>query len=793
MQGSLQRPSLSGQIAAENLQVQRSQWKSAKAVLHVDPSQVTIAHASLVNAQQGTLSLSGQVQLQNWSYQPANAIHANISAQGLSLTDLQNLAHVSYPLSGNLSAQISLQGSELHPAGHGSLAIVNASAYQQPIQNFAIQFHTANDSIESILSVTLPAGTASGTLDFTPKTKAYKLDLRTPGLILQKLQAIAAKKLPIEGTLTASATGAGTIENPQLDVVLQLPSLQVRDTSLTSLQAEMKVENQHAYLSLSSSVTQVYVRASATVDLVGDFYAQASIDTSKISLDPLLTVYAPGMPPGFHGETELHASLRGPLKNSSQIEAHLTIPTLTGTYQSLQFDNVGPIRADYANSVIVLAPGEIRGTDTSIHFQGRVPLTEAEGIALQAQGDMNLALLNIFNSNMTSRGALDFDIRGSGNIHHPSMQGTVQVRNAALSISSAPIAISKVNGSLTLNENKIQISSFTGEMGGGKVSLGGSVAFSPSLQFNLAVQGTSMRMLYPAGVRSVLDGNLTFTGNLQAATLRGRVLIDSLNFTPDFDLSTFASQFNTPSIPPLNQTFSDNIQLAVALLSPQNLSARSSQISLSGMTNLQVIGTVANPVIIGRVDLASGELFFMSNRYVLQRGILSFNDPNQTSPVLNVQVTTTIEQYNLTLTFTGPLDRLATSYVSNPALPTADVISLIYRGQTSEEAAAAGTSTDSLLAGPAASQFSSGLQKLTGISSLQIDPLLGGNGTNPTARIAVQQRVTNNFLFTFSTDVSQPESEIILGQYQLSPRWSISVERDQLGGIAVDGHLHTKF
>jgi translocation and assembly module TamB len=270
-------------------------------------------------------------------------------------------------------------------------------------------------------------------------------------------------------------------------------------------------------------------------------------------------------------------------------------------------------------------------------------------------------------------------------------------------------------------------------------------------------------------------------------------LIDSLNFTPDFDLSTFASQFNTPSIPPLNQTFSDNIQLAVALLSPQNLSARSSQISLSGMTNLQVIGTVANPVIIGRVDLASGELFFMSNRYVLQRGILSFNDPNQTSPVLNVQVTTTIEQYNLTLTFTGPLDRLATSYVSNPALPTADVISLIYRGQTSEEAAAAGTSTDSLLAGPAASQFSSGLQKLTGISSLQIDPLLGGNGTNPTARIAVQQRVTNNFLFTFSTDVSQPESEIILGQYQLSPRWSISVERDQLGGIAVDGHLHTKF
>jgi translocation and assembly module TamB len=145
------------------------------------------------------------------------------------------------------------------------------------------------------------------------------------------------------------------------------------------------------------------------------------------------------------------------------------------------------------------------------------------------------------------------------------------------------------------------------------------------------------------------------------------------------------------------------------------------------------------------------------------------------------------------LTLVGPLDRLNTSYVSNPALPTADIISLIYRGQTVEEAAATGTSTDSILASGVASQFSSGLRNLTGISSLQIDPLLGGNGTNPSARIAVQQRVTKDFLFTFSTDITQPESDMVLGQYQLTPRWSVNVERDQLGGISVMGQFRTKF
>jgi hypothetical protein len=91
------------------------------------------------------------------------------------------------------------------------------------------------------------------------------------------------------------------------------------------------------------------------------------------------------------------------------------------------------------------------------------------------------------------------------------------------------------------------------------------------------------------------------------------------------------------------------------------------------------------------------------------------------------------------------------------------------------------------------SGVSSGVQKLAGISNLQIDPLIGGNNQNPSARVALQQRVTKNFLFTFSTDVSQPGNEMVEGDYQLNKRWSVSVTRDQLGGVAVDGRYHTKF
>jgi translocation and assembly module TamB len=127
-----------------------------------------------------------------------------------------------------------------------------------------------------------------------------------------------------------------------------------------------------------------------------------------------------------------------------------------------------------------------------------------------------------------------------------------------------------------------------------------------------------------------------------------------------------------------------------------------------------------------------------------------------------------INQYNLSLTFLGPLDKMQTSYVSDPPLPTADIINLIARGQTSQQGAATPSNlgASSLLAQAAASQVSSGVQKLAGLSSLSIDPTLGGNNSNPGARVAMQKRITSGFLFTLTST----QREIIQGEYQFNKR-----------------------
>jgi translocation and assembly module TamB len=792
VQGSIKQPTIAAHLNAQDLQVEGSEWKSASLQIRANSSEVAIQSGSLINAHRGQATFNAAVKLQNWSYRPGNRIEAHLDAQQLQIADLQRLANQRYPVSGDLSAKISLAGSQLDPRGSGSAQITNARAYGEPIQSVAAKFSAASGSINSTLNLSVAAGEVNADLSYMPKTGAYKVRLEAPSVVLQKLQTVHAKNVPVSGTVTASVTGEGTLDDPRLEALVQLPQVQVRENSISGVRAEIHVAQHSADFNLDSKVSQASVHAHGRLALSGDYETEAVIDTNTVPLDALMTAYAPNVPPDFHGQTELHATLKGPLKDKSKLEAHLSIPVLEASYQTLKIGIANPIHADYSNSVVTLQPAEFTGTGTSLHVRGKIPIGGTDTPTLAANGSVDMRILKIVSPDVQSSGTLALDVRASGSAASPMIRGQLQIKDVAMTTADALLGVENLNGTVDITNDHVQLTKVTGRVGGGDVSMGGSMAYKPSLQFNLVLQGKSIRLRYPDGLRSLLDANLAFTGTKDASTLNGRVLIDSLSFTPDFDLAKFGDQFSTSST--LSQPgFADTIKLAIGVQSQENLNATSSQISIAGRANLQVGGTAANPVITGRTTLSSGELFYRNVRYQLQKGIITFDNPNETHPVMNVSVTTTVEQYNLTLTMRGPLDKLTTSYVSDPPLATADIINLVARGKTTQESAAASESTDSMIASQAASQLSSSVQKLAGISSLQIDPTIGGNNQNPSARIAIQQRVTKNFLFTFSTDVSQPGSEMVRGEYQVNKRWSVSMARDQTGGVSVDGHYHTRF
>jgi translocation and assembly module TamB len=375
-------------------------------------------------------------------------------------------------------------------------------------------------------------------------------------------------------------------------------------------------------------------------------------------------------------------------------------------------------------------------------------------------------------------------------------QGQIRIVNTSLSADALPVALSGVNAEVAVSGNRIDLSELKGTVGGGTISSHGSFIYGPQPNFDLELEAKAVR-IHQTGIRSTIDGKVQLSGSPQKSLLSGKVLVDRLSFQEGFDLSTFLGQFSGEPIVSTQSTFQNHMQLNVTVQSTQDLNLASSQLSIEGSADLHVTGTAGNPVILGRVVLTGGEVFFSNKRFEIQSGTIAFANPVRTEPVVNLFVNTTVQQYKITMNFVGPLDRLKTNYTSDPSLPPLDIINLLAFGKTAAESAS-NTSTptslgaESALAQGVAGQVGKGVQNITGISQLTIDPM-AGNTQNPGAQVSIQQRVTGSVLLTFSTDVTSAQSQTVQLQYQPKPQVTISVLRDQFGGYGFDVRLHKVF
>ena len=800
VKGSTSRPQITGQLVANNLQVKGSSWKVLRTNLSASPSQLHLSNGDLEAATRGRITFDAQANLKNWAYTPSSPIAAQVSASQLSLADLERLAGKTYPVAGTLTVNVSLRGSQLNPVGHGDINLVNAKVGAEPVQSVSLQFQGNGDAIDANLNIKLPAGTTQAKATYHPKTQAYQVQLQTANLRLEKLQTVRARNLPVNGGVSLNASGNGTLQSPELTATLQIPTLQVQKQTIKGVVFNTRVHDQTAELSLNSDVAETYVKANGAVGIAAPYMVNLRLDTGRIPFEPLLAMYMPAQSGNLGGETELHASIRGPLQDKSKLEAHLEIPVLAANYKDVKLAAGKPIRLDYQNGVATLQPTAIQGTGTDIQMQGRVPVATPKEASFTVLGTVDLRLAQMIQPDIQSSGQLRFDINSSKFGAGSNVQGEIRLVNGNVQSSTAPIGISNANGTITVTRERMDVSSFQAQVGGGTITLKGGVSYRPAIQFGLALNANNVRLRYPDGVRAVLGSNLSLTGSTQAGLLSGQVRIEQVSFTNDFDLSSFMDQFNGESSPPPTQGISQNIKLNISVQSTSQMNLTSSQVSLQGSANLRVVGTAADPVIMGRANLTGGDMFLANNRYVIQSGTVDFLNPIETQPVVNLRVNTLVDQYTITLHFEGPVERLVTNYTSEPPLPPVDIINLLAFGKTTEAAAANPSPTgvaggEALVAQGVSSQVGSKIAKLAGISNLSIDPTLGGgsNTSNTGVRIAIQQRVTGNLYVTFATDVTSTQQQEIKVEYKLNPRWSLSGVRDQNGGFGVDAKYRKSF
>ncbi len=791
--GSTTAPHLTGKLTAMNLHANGTDWKLVRARVDASPDHAAVENADLEPATHGRITLSARTALNKWDFSKQSAIQAQLSASQIDIADLTKFAANAPQASGTLNTSVSLHGSVMNPQGSGSLSLTGVTVYDQPVRSVQVEFSGNGDQAQATMDAQTPAGSVHAKVTVHPKERTYNAQLTSPGIRLQQLAALKARDIQAKGMLQLSASGQGSFDNLALNATIETPSLTVADQTISSLRLQLNLANHVAKAALDSMALNAPIRAKATVQLTGDDPADATLDTPVISIQPLLAVYAPDEAAGISGQTQVHATMHGPLKNLRAIEAHLTIPVLNVNYQNKVQMAASPIQVNYRDGIIDVPQGTIKGTDTNLQFQGHIPTNGSGAMSLQLEGVIDLKLLELFDPNAVSSGQIRLNIDSRGALANGAeLGGEIEIVNANIAEPDLPVGMQNGNGVLKLTTDHINITRFEATVGGGTVVLQGGMAYRPRMEFALGLAAKGVRVLYPQGMRQNVDARLRLDGTAEHSVLGGTVDVTNLSFTPAFDLLRFAGQFSGGVMAPPSQGFADNVALNVALHSTNNMNLVSREVSLSGSANLQVRGTAAEPVILGRVNLTDGDVILNGNRFVLNSGTVQFVNPSQTEPVLNLSMTTTVQEYNIDVRFEGPVEQMRASYSSNPALPQADIIHLLAFGSTTEATinnpTPANQQAESLVASQVSSQITSRISRAAGISQLSISPVLQGGTAQgpPGAQITIRQRVTGNLFVTFSTNVATTQDQVIQGQYRVSPRVSVSATRDQNGGFAVD-------
>ena len=71
----------------------------------------------------------------------------------LDLAEVKGLAGIQTPMTGTMSAKVSLHGSQLNPVGQGNVTLTNATIADEPIQSANINFQGTGDELRSRLTV----------------------------------------------------------------------------------------------------------------------------------------------------------------------------------------------------------------------------------------------------------------------------------------------------------------------------------------------------------------------------------------------------------------------------------------------------------------------------------------------------------------------------------------------------------------------------------------------------------------------------------------------------------------
>lgn len=817
-QSEVQISNVSADASATSLRVRNQNAGSLTAKARTSSGDVIYTVQS--DFANSTINVDGRTALTSDYRTTAHAVIHNLPLQNA----LAMAGEGDLPVVGILSADAAIAGTLESPNATAQLELTKASVYREPINRLTAKILYKKDLVDiPQFDLGLPAGTVNLTGRYNHGASlmngALQVTVKSSDLDVAKIKQIQQLEPGLSGKIRIDTSVAAKVRDEKGQTAVQLSSvnadinaaaLRVANTNLGDLKFSARTNQSNVTFHLDSNLAQSEIHASGTSKLVADYPTQAEAIFKNVryeNLTPLLTQDLEAKPP-VSALVEGKVSVDGPLLNSNALAARLELSRLQISSNTrrgqatkvTRLENDQPITISLNKHVLTIQRFAMRGPNTSFQMTGALDLANDQNpLKLNLNGNLDLGILQELDRDFYSSGTLALKTSVRGTLTQPSLNGQIALQKANINYDAAPNGLSNANGVILLNGNIASVKNLTAESGGGKLSLAGSVALSPrALIYNLRANANGVRSRY-SGLSVTSSANVTLTGTSRRSLISGAVSIERIAYSSSSDIGSLLSNASSPpSTPTKPSPFLSGMRLDIRVTTASDVRVVTSYVEkISLSSNLAIRGTAAEPGIVGRINITDGQLVFFGNTYNVNTGMINFYDVSSIRPELNLSLETIAQGVDVTLGVTGPMSDMKLTYRSDPPLSFEQIVQLLATNTTPFDPTIAAhqptppqqslsqMGESQALGAAVANPLASRVQRVFGLTQFRIDPSVAGNNGQPTAKVTLRQKITNNLTFTYITDVTQTNSEIVRVQYDINSSTSAVALRDYNGNVSL--------
>ncbi|HEY6400158.1 MAG TPA: translocation/assembly module TamB domain-containing protein, partial [Blastocatellia bacterium] len=808
MQGPFKDPTLEGELNASNVSLHDEPLGAISGHLLFSPTEVKFENGALVAAGGGAAKFTYSAP------RDARGAEGRLDATVERISGGTLIAAAGTPtgqkfFSGDISGEAHLTGLPGAPKGTATINLINGMIGGQSAELAAASLvFDGNHMRLSRAEVRLPQGkfTADGDMDlnsyaFQVKGRVENLDLA--GIV----NAAEAANLAATGTINADIQVSGNakdIEQLNLEGAAQGQNVTINGRQVGQLSLTARTsQNGRLDVDLITGIMGKPQPAHGSIELRKPGRPiEINADLTALDLAPLLALFAPNLSSSIVGNIDGKLRLTGPTVNDkgeatiNGLKGNLSLAAISLEFSGRRVTIQTPLTVAMNGPELTLERTRITGDGLDLSLGGTLGLSEEAKLNFTLSGAADLEAIGRLNSDYFMGGKATADVQLTGPASAPQLGGAIRLDEVSFSTLDLQYNLEHGNGQIVMAGEKVTLENFTAAANDGALNAKGSVTLDrlQPKEWRLDVS-TNDAIVYYQGALITLNGDVALIGDTKGQSLRGLITIPQAEYVRDFDLERLTSSGEGGG----GLSFGGGIggrrsslrraNLDVRVEANDSLMIRNEQVNTVGSASLAITGSLATPLVTGRVTFDGGTVNFRSQRYEIIAGTVDFPPGAGASPQANFLAEGAISGYQVYVGLTGPVNDMDVTLRSEPELPRSEVISLVTTGRADsdtlgrEDLARSG-------AGVAASLLtqefiSKPTESLLGLSRFQIDPVLRPN-LNPAARLTIGRQLARNLAFTYSTNVGSEQDQTALTEYTLTNRFSGIASYTQ-GGTSTRG------